>query len=99
MTYYIKFFFLGDSYICAGSDEGIIFIWDKAKMEIVRALYGDTSIVNCIQPHPSACVMVSSGIDTAVKVWSPTPEVSKNVVICAASFCTNSTDFLGGNCK
>lgn len=44
-------------------------------MEIVRALYGDTSIVNCIQPHPSACVVVSSGIDTAVKVWSPTPEV------------------------
>ncbi|RZC38112.1 WD40 and/or TPR 19 domain containing protein [Asbolus verrucosus] len=68
--------FLGDddSYICAGSDEGIIFIWDKKSMEIVRALFGDNSIVNCIQPHPSACVVASSGIDTAVKIWSPTPE-------------------------
>jgi WD and tetratricopeptide repeat-containing protein 1 len=71
--------FLGDddSYICAGSDEGIIFIWDKRSMEIVRALFGDNSIVNCIQPHPSACVIASSGIDTAVKIWSPSPEDGK----------------------
>jgi WD and tetratricopeptide repeat-containing protein 1 len=43
----------------------------------VRALFGDNSIVNCIQPHPSACVIASSGIDTAVKIWSPSPEDGK----------------------
>lgn len=64
------------NYICAGSDEGIIFIWEKKRAEIVTALFGDFSIVNCIQPHPTACLIASSGIDPAVKLWSPMPEVS-----------------------
>ncbi|XP_970829.1 WD and tetratricopeptide repeats protein 1 isoform X1 [Tribolium castaneum] len=82
--------FLGDcdNYICAGSDEGIIFIWDKKSMNVVRALFGDNSIVNCIQPHPSACVIASSGIDTAVKIWSPRPEdgkVNNRIVKCIST--------------
>ncbi|KAJ8985072.1 hypothetical protein NQ317_019756 [Molorchus minor] len=44
------------------------------KSSIVTALFGDVSIVNCIQPHPSACFIASSGIDPAVKLWSPLPE-------------------------
>lgn len=69
--------FLGEdgNYICAGSDEGIIFIWERKHCNIVRALFGDSSIVNCIQPHPSACFIASSGIDMCVKLWSPTKEV------------------------
>ncbi|KAJ8965028.1 hypothetical protein NQ314_004426 [Rhamnusium bicolor] len=68
--------FLGEdgNYICAGSDEGIIFIWERKHSSIVTALFGDVSIVNCIQPHPSACFIASSGIDPAVKLWSPMPE-------------------------
>ncbi|KAJ8918994.1 hypothetical protein NQ315_016898 [Exocentrus adspersus] len=68
--------FLGEDgkYICAGSDEGIIFIWERKHSSIVTALRGDASIVNCIQPHPSACFIASSGIDQAVKLWSPMPE-------------------------
>ncbi|XP_018576693.1 WD and tetratricopeptide repeats protein 1 [Anoplophora glabripennis] len=68
--------FLGEdgNYICAGSDEGIIFIWERKHASIVTALIGDVSIVNCIQPHPSACFIASSGIDPAVKLWSPMPE-------------------------
>lgn len=69
--------FLGEdgNYICAGSDEGIIFIWEKKTCSIVSALCGDSSIVNCIQPHPSACFIASSGIDMCVKLWSPRKEV------------------------
>ncbi|KAK9874970.1 hypothetical protein WA026_005786 [Henosepilachna vigintioctopunctata] len=68
--------FLGQegNYLCAGSDEGVIFIWDKYSGEIVTALWGDVSIVNCIQPHPSACFIASSGIDPVVKLWSPSSE-------------------------
>ncbi|KAL3277403.1 hypothetical protein HHI36_012752 [Cryptolaemus montrouzieri] len=68
--------FLGQegNYLCAGSDEGVIFIWDKYSTEIVTALWGDVSIVNCIQPHPSACFIASSGIDPVVKLWSPMKE-------------------------
>lgn len=69
--------FLGDdgNYVCAGSDEGIIFVWERKKSKIVTALFGDVSIVNCIQPHPSACFIASSGIDSGVKLWSPLPEL------------------------
>lgn len=42
----------------------------------MTALRGDVSIVNCVQPHPSACFIASSGIDAAVKFWSPVGEVS-----------------------
>ncbi|CAG9857312.1 unnamed protein product [Phyllotreta striolata] len=68
--------FLGadGNYICAGSDDGIIFVWERKRCGIVTAVVGDVSIVNCIQPHPSACLIASSGIDTGVKLWSPLPE-------------------------
>lgn len=69
------------NYICAGSDDGIIFIWDRTTTEIMTALRGDVSIVNCVQPHPSACFIASSGIDAAVKFWSPVGEVSFIVLV------------------
>ncbi|CAH1109387.1 unnamed protein product [Psylliodes chrysocephalus] len=73
--------FLGEdgNYVCAGSDEGIIFVWERKKSQIVTAMFGDVSIVNCIQPHPSACFIASSGIDTGVKLWSPLPELDDYV--------------------
>ncbi|CAG2122389.1 unnamed protein product [Medioppia subpectinata] len=35
---------------------------------------GDDSIVNCLQPHPSSCLLATSGIDQVVRLWSPRPE-------------------------
>ncbi|VEN50949.1 unnamed protein product [Callosobruchus maculatus] len=68
--------FLGEDgqYVCAGSDEGFIFIWERRRADIVTVLSGDVSIVNCVQPHPTACFLASSGIDAAVKLWSPISE-------------------------
>ncbi|KAF5308666.1 hypothetical protein FQR65_LT06127 [Abscondita terminalis] len=68
--------FLGENgdYICAGSDDGVIFIWDRKTSNITTALWGDVSIVNCVQPHPSACFIATSGIDPVVKLWSPMRE-------------------------
>lgn len=58
-------------YIIAGSDDGMIFIWDRNSTQLVRALHADSNIVNCLQPHPSQCLLASSGIDSAVRLWSP----------------------------
>lgn len=68
--------FLGSygEYIVAGSDDGSIFIWDRATTNIVRVLRGDDSIVNCLQPHPSTCMLATSGIDPVVRLWSPRAE-------------------------
>lgn len=41
----------------------------------MRVLRGDDSIVNCLQPHPTSCLLATSGIDPVVRLWSPRAEV------------------------
>ncbi|WAR08495.1 WDTC1-like protein [Mya arenaria] len=69
-----NFFGSNGQYIVAGSDDGSFFIWEKSTANIVRVLRGDESIVNCLQPHPSFCLLATSGIDHVVRLWSPQPE-------------------------
>ncbi|XP_071486508.1 WD and tetratricopeptide repeats protein 1-like [Diadema antillarum] len=69
-----NFFGSNGQYIMAGSDDGSFFIWDRKTTNIVRVLRGDDSIVNCLQPHPSQCLLATSGIDPVVRLWSPRPQ-------------------------
>jgi WD40 repeat protein len=64
-------------FIVAGSDDGSFFIWDRNTTNIIKVLKGDDSIVNCLQPHPSTCLLATSGIENTVRLWSPRPEVLK----------------------
>ncbi len=61
----------------AGSDDGKFFIWDRKTTNIVKVLQGDDSIVNCLQPHPTSCLLATSGIEPVVKIWAPLPEDGK----------------------
>ena len=70
-----NFFGPNGQFVVAGSDDGSFFVWDKKTCNIVRVMKGDDSIVNCLQPHPSICLLASSGIDSVVRLWSPRPEV------------------------
>ncbi|EDO29936.1 predicted protein [Nematostella vectensis] len=67
--------FFGDNgqYIVAGSDDGSFFMWDRNTTNLIRVLKGDDSIVNCLQPHPSVCILATSGIDPVIRLWSPRP--------------------------
>lgn len=58
------------------SDDGSLFIWCRKSGNIVRCLRGDDSILNCVQLHPSTCLLATSGIETVVRLWSPRPEVA-----------------------
>lgn len=69
-----NFFGSNGQYIVAGSDDGSFFMWDKETTNLVRVLKGDDSIVNCLQPHPSSCLLATSGIDPVVRLWSPRPQ-------------------------
>ncbi|XP_025017770.1 WD and tetratricopeptide repeats protein 1-like, partial [Tetranychus urticae] len=71
-----NFFGRDDQYVVAGSDDGNIFIWDRKTTNIVRALKADEAVVNCLQPHPTDCLLATSGIEKTVKLWTPKPEVS-----------------------
>jgi len=68
--------FLGRNgqFIMAGSDDGKFFIWDRRTTNIVKVLVGDEAIVNCLQGHPSAPILATSGIDPVVRLWQPAPE-------------------------
>uniref|UniRef100_T1IVI1 WD and tetratricopeptide repeats protein 1 n=1 Tax=Strigamia maritima TaxID=126957 RepID=T1IVI1_STRMM len=72
-----NFFGCKGQYIVAGSDDGSFFIWDRKSTNIMRVLRGDDSIVNCLQPHPSYCLLATSGIDPVVRLWSPRPETGE----------------------
>lgn len=61
--------------MAAGSDDGNLFIWDRHTTNLVRVIEADKSIVNCVQSHPSVCMLATSGIEKVVKLWGPVGEV------------------------
>lgn len=70
--------FFGD-FIVAGSDDGAFYIWDKNSTNLIKAVYGDMQILNCLQPHPSICMLATSGIEPAVKIWSASGRICQDV--------------------
>ncbi|TGZ67110.1 hypothetical protein CRM22_004980 [Opisthorchis felineus] len=73
-----NFFGGNGQYIVGGSDCGSFFVWDRETTNTVRILEADGSTVNCVQPHPSICLLASSGIDSVVRLWSPRSEDDPN---------------------
>ena len=73
--------FSNGQYIVAGSDDGSFYIWERATTNIVRVLRGDDSIVNCLQPNPTQCLLATSGIDPVVRLWSPKAEVIISYIV------------------
>jgi len=69
-----NFFGNEGQFIVAGSDDGKFYCWDRRSTNIRKVLAADESIVNCLQPHPSACLLASSGIESVVRLWAPSPE-------------------------
>jgi len=59
--------------VVAGSDDGKFFVWERDSTNVVRVFQGDESIVNCLQCHPSACILATSGIESVIRLWAPAP--------------------------
>ncbi|XP_050377111.1 protein ALTERED SEED GERMINATION 2 isoform X2 [Argentina anserina] len=73
--------FLGQrgEYVASGSDDGRWFIWEKQTGRLIKLLQGDEAVVNCVQCHPSDCVVATSGIDNTIKLWTPSASVPSSV--------------------
>ncbi|XP_057974585.1 protein ALTERED SEED GERMINATION 2 isoform X2 [Malania oleifera] len=69
--------FLGQrgEYIASGSDDGRWFIWEKRTGRLIKMLMGDENVVNCVQCHPFDCTVATSGIDSTIKIWTPSASV------------------------
>ncbi|KAK2566700.1 DDB1- and CUL4-associated factor 8 [Acropora cervicornis] len=71
----VNFYGPQSEYIVSGSDCSHIFLWDKQTEEVVQFLQGDnTGVVNCLEPHPHAPFLATSGLDHDIKLWLPTAE-------------------------
>ncbi|KAL4569666.1 hypothetical protein LXL04_025308 [Taraxacum kok-saghyz] len=68
----VNFFGPKCEYIVSGSDCGRIFIWRKNDTKLIRVMEADKEVVNCIQPHPHISMLASSGIESDIKIWTPT---------------------------
>ncbi|CAL8472173.1 g11715 [Coccomyxa elongata] len=78
--------FLGDNdeLVAAGSDDGRVFIYDARSGAPIIALEADEDVANCVAPHPSLPVLATSGIESAVRLWSPkgpaaTPDLTQEI--------------------
>ncbi|XBH56706.1 hypothetical protein VPH35_078469 [Triticum aestivum] len=67
----VSFFGPNNEYVLSGSDCGHLFIWRKNGGELMRIMRGDKHIVNCIEPYPHFPFLATSGIDSTIKIWTP----------------------------
>ena len=73
----VNFFGQADEYVVSGSDDGLLFVWDKKTSKIVTILRADDSVTNVIQGHPSTMLMAASGIDDTIKIFEPMEEAAR----------------------
>ncbi|GJP52817.1 hypothetical protein CLOM_g11907 [Closterium sp. NIES-68] len=75
----VAFFGLRCEYVVSGSDCGHVFVWRKVGGRLVAMMPGDAHVVNCLEPHPSATILATSGIESTVKIWAPTAQAPKGL--------------------
>ncbi|KAI9221854.1 WD40-repeat-containing domain protein [Blastocladiella britannica] len=67
--------FFGSAHIAAGSDDGNVYLWHRGTGDVVDVLcHLDSSVVNCVQPHPFMPSLAISGIDDTIKHVQPTAD-------------------------
>ncbi|CAI7899727.1 unnamed protein product [Closterium sp. NIES-54] len=75
----VSFFGPRCEYVASGSDCGHVFLWRKVGGQLVAMMPGDVHVVNCLEPHPSATILATSGIESTVKIWAPTATSPKGL--------------------
>jgi DDB1- and CUL4-associated factor 6 len=68
----VSYLGLREEYVASGSDDGNLFVWNRATGEIVNILEGDEDVVNVIEGNPRFQACAVSGIDHTVKVSNST---------------------------
>ncbi|CAO3674315.1 unnamed protein product [Rhizopus stolonifer] len=70
----VDFFGQSDEYVVSGSDDGLLFIWDKNTGKTVQVLRADDEVVNVTKGHPRLPILAVSGIDSTIKIITPKAE-------------------------
>ncbi|KER24316.1 hypothetical protein T265_08001 [Opisthorchis viverrini] len=67
--------FWGRDHILSGSECGHVIAWNRHTGKPVRVIKADNAVVNRIAPHPTLPLFACSGIDHAVKLVEPNPQI------------------------
>ncbi|GMH35920.1 hypothetical protein BSKO_03788 [Bryopsis sp. KO-2023] len=65
-----------DELVACGSDDGKVFIYNAMTGQPVQVLKADSDVANCVQCHPSLTVLATSGLESVIRLWSPTEDTS-----------------------
>lgn len=89
----VNFFGPNTEYVISGSDCGRIFIWRKIGGKLVALMKGDNKVVNCLEPHPFATVLATSGLDDTIKIWAPISDRILDLPHDAEKVCHSKPDY------
>lgn len=56
-----------DAVVACGSDQGRVFLFDSVTGELLRVLWADREVANCVQCHPTLPVLATSGMEDVVR--------------------------------
>jgi len=70
----VNFYGPESEFVVSGSDCGHIFLWESKSGRIRQVMKGDRDVVNVLEPHPFDLTLATSGIESDIKIWTPTSE-------------------------
>lgn len=54
--------------VACGSDQGRVFLFDSLTGDLLRVLWADREVANCVQCHPTLPVLATSGMEDVVRL-------------------------------
>lgn len=58
-----------DAHVVGGSEDGRIFFWDLVEGSVVSSFRAHASVVTSVCYHPKESCMITSSVDSTVRVW------------------------------
>ncbi|CAG5086284.1 Oidioi.mRNA.OKI2018_I69.PAR.g11165.t1.cds [Oikopleura dioica] len=76
----VNFYGKNCEYVISGSDCGRFYIWDSKTGALVNSQFADGTelspgVVNVLEPAKSIPMLATSGLDSEVKLWTPSDDV------------------------
>jgi len=76
----VNFYGRNSEFVVSGSDCGNLYIWDSKTAALVNSQLADGTelnpgVVNVLEPAKSIPLLATSGLDSEIKLWSPSEQV------------------------